>query len=405
MSFTSASRWSDVALGATARTVSYCGDFVAATALALTLQAGGDHGPGVAALLIAAALPLAVFGAPAGRLADRIDSRVLVVTTALVQAAVCVALAGVHTPVAMVALVAVLATGSALTQPAMSALTPEMVTPADLPRATSIMQTATTIGMLSGPALGGLLVGLFGGARVPMLVDAASFVVLAMAVLAIRARRGGRVATADLAGVSQAPQWTLRRDGLIRTLLISLAAVIASVTAMNVAEVFFVRNTLSSSPTMYGLIAAMWEVGVLFGVWPFARLKGSDNKLALGQLVILATLAVVLLGSATVPDAIWLLPLYFIGGTLNGGVNVIVNLILARRVPRDVRGRVGGTLNAVAAGANLAGYIAGGLLLPHLTPRTLIAGCAALSLVVALGFLIPAMRTGTRVAAVPVGVD
>jgi MFS family permease len=404
MSFASAgapvrSRWSDVTIGAVGRAVSYCGDTLAATALALTLQSGGDHGTGVAALLIASALPLAVFGSPAGWLADRVDSRRLVFTTGLLQAGVCSVLAFMHAPVTLVALVALLALGSAVTQPALSALTPEMVTRDDLPKAMSINQTAGTIGMLAGPALGGLLVGAF-GARIPLLIDAASFVLLALAVLAIRARRGGRrpavaaaAAAATTSTVAEATTWTIRGDRLIRTLLISLAAVVASVTAMTVAEVFFVRQTLGSSPAVYGVVASMWELGILAGVWPFARLRGDDNRLVRVQLVVLVLVAVVVLGSATVPAAGWLIPIYLVGGALNAGLNVLVGTIVARRVPTAVRGRVNGTLNAIAAGATLAGLLIGGLVLPHMTPRSLIGLSGAVSLVVALAFLIPAMLT------------
>ena len=404
------SRWSDVAIGATARGVSYCGDTLAATALALTLQGGGDRGTGVAALLIASALPLAVFGSPAGWLADRVDSRRLVMTTALLQAGVCTLLAFMHAPVTLVALVAVLALGSAITQPALSALTPEMVTRDDLTKAMSINQTVGTVGMLAGPALGGLLVGAF-GARVPLLIDAASFAVLAVAVLAIRARRGGRRRASGgetTATMSEATTWTLRGDRLIRTLLIALAAVIASVTAMTVAEVFFVRQTLGSTPAMYGVVASMWELGILAGVWPFIRVRGDDHRLVRVQLVVLVLVSLVVLSSATVPAAAWLIPIYLVGGALNAGLNVLVGTIVARRVPTTVRGRVNGTTNAIAAGASLAGLLLGGLLLPHMTPRSLIGLSGAMSLVVALAFLIPSMLTpsvtrGTRPAAAPAG--
>jgi MFS family permease len=408
MSFTSAeprSRWSDVALSAASRAISCCGDYIAATALALTLQAGGDRGIGVAALLIAAALPLALFGAPAGWLADRIDSRVLVVTTALAQAAVCLVLAFVHAPATMIALVAILALGSALTQPALGALTPEMVTRDDLPKATSVMQTATTIGMLSGPVLGGVLVSVFGGPRVPLLLDAVSFLVLAAAGMMIHARRGRRAVVTVVPEVVDAPQWTIRRDRLMRTLLIALGAVVASVTAMTIAEVFFVRSTLHASPATYGLIAAMWECGILIGVLPFSRLKGDDAQLVRAVLVILTLVSIVVLGSSAVPAAWWLAPIYLVGGALNAGLNVIVGVLVARRVPRAIRGRVGGTFSAVAAGANLAGYVAGGALLPLMSPRSLIACSAVVSLVVALAFLIPSGRTTTSRAAAPALVD
>src|SRR5579859_6361353 len=163
MSFTSPpDRWTDVYLTSLARGVSTCGDFVAATALVLTLQARGGGGAAVAALLIAAAAPPTLLAPLAGRLADRVDSRRLLVSVSLCEAAACtvLALVSTHAPVAViVALAAVLGCGLALSGPAVSALVPEMVGREQVARATALGQTATSIGMLIAPALGGLLVG------------------------------------------------------------------------------------------------------------------------------------------------------------------------------------------------------------------------------------------------------
>src|ERR1700741_5440889 len=86
-------RWPDLYIAALARAVSGCGDMLAATALALILVARGESGLAVAGILLAAAVPLGAVGPIAGRLADRVDSRTLIVSVGLVQVAVCVALA------------------------------------------------------------------------------------------------------------------------------------------------------------------------------------------------------------------------------------------------------------------------------------------------------------------------
>ena len=114
--------------------MSSCGDFLAATALVLELQQRGAGGFAVAAVLIAAAAPPVLLVRWTGRLADRADSRLLLVATGLAQAAACVALAFASGPVEIIALVAVLAAGLAVTQPCLSALLPSMVPADDLPR-------------------------------------------------------------------------------------------------------------------------------------------------------------------------------------------------------------------------------------------------------------------------------
>src|SRR5690349_21270050 len=139
MSFTSAeSRWTDVYLVAAGRAISVCGDFLAATTLALVLQQAGRGGLAVSGLMLAAALPLALLTPFTGRLADRADSRTLLVSVGLGQALVCGALAYVGNPVLIIALVAVLACGLAVTQPTMQALLPQMVRRDDLAKASGI---------------------------------------------------------------------------------------------------------------------------------------------------------------------------------------------------------------------------------------------------------------------------
>ncbi len=176
-------------LASGARAVSSCGDFLAATALVLELQQRGAGGFAVAAVLIAAAAPPVLLVRWTGRLADRVDSRLLLVATGLAQAAVCVALAFASGPAEIIALVAVLAAGLAVTQPCLSALLPSMVPADDLPKAMALSQTAGYLGMMLAPALGGLLMGRF-GLRVPLLADAGSYLAIAAAGRLIRTRRG-----------------------------------------------------------------------------------------------------------------------------------------------------------------------------------------------------------------------
>src|SRR5882672_494650 len=109
MSFVS--RWPDVYLAAGARAVSTCGDFLAATALVLAMQERGAGSGAVAAVLIAAGVPPVVLARWTGRLADRVDSRLLLVSTGLAQAVICLALAYATGSVAVVALIAALGCG------------------------------------------------------------------------------------------------------------------------------------------------------------------------------------------------------------------------------------------------------------------------------------------------------
>ncbi|MEE6261193.1 MFS transporter [Plantactinospora sonchi] len=413
-------RWGDVHLAAAARAVSTCGDFLAATALALALQTAGAGGLAVSGVLLAATLPLVLLSPLTGRLADRVDSRTLLVWAGFAQAGCCVALAYAERVDVILVLVALLACGLAVTQPTLAALLPEMVRREDLARASAVNQTAGSLGLLLAPALAGLLVGEF-GVRPPLLLDAASYLALVVAGLLLRTRRGGRHSTATAgaggspprapggpaqtgarrpagAGRSTGTGWRLRQDPLLWTMVAAIAATVAGVGAVNVIDVFYVRETLGAGTTTYGLVTMSWTAGMLAGTWLLAgasRRVPDDGARVWGVLAMLGLACLAVLAGATVPTAGWLIPLWLLGGVANGGLNVFSNLVMVERVPPAVRGRAYATQNAAIQGAGMLGYLAGGLLLARFAPRPLVAATGLTGLAVIL-MVVPVVLRAVR---------
>ncbi len=395
MSFTSDGSWLDVYLATGARAVSSCGDFLAATALVLAVQQRGAGGFAVAAILIAAALPPVLLVRWTGRLADRVDSRLLLVVTGLAQAGVCVALAFASGVVEIIALVSALAAGLAITGPSLSALLPSMVRADDLPKATALGQTANSIGILLAPALGGVLMGRF-GLRLPLLVDAASYLAIAGAGRLIRTRRGGQPRAPAKAAAIAAKDWRLRRDPLLGPVIVLVGAVVAAASLVNVAEVFFIRETLHSSTSVYGLLASVWIGATMAGGWLLARRRLSDSGLAVALLGALALTCLGVALTAAVPDVGWLAPVNVAGGLGNGAVNVAAGVLLGRRVPSAVRGHAFAVFGAVANAASTSGYLFGGLLLALVSVRVSIASAGLFSLGVTAAFALPVLRAAAR---------
>ncbi|WP_238447711.1 MFS transporter [Micromonospora sp. 4G55] len=334
------------------------------------------------------------------------DSRRLLVGVGLVQAGLCALLAFAEHPILVIGLVALLACGLAVTQPCLAALLPAMVRPDDLPRASAVSQTAVSLGALAGPVLAGLLVGQF-GTRVPLLLDAVSYLALVAAGLLLRTRRGGRrTATATAATTTgPAPAWRLRRDPLLLAVVVTTAAVIAAIGGINVIEVFFIRDTLDSSATIYGLVGAAWMAGMLPGSWLAARLARrltDDGALVYGVLATLGGCSLMVVLASAVPAAGLLVPLWLVGGAANGGENVFANVLTARRVPEALRARAYATYGAAVQGGSMAGYLAGGALLAVLPPRPLIAVAGVAGLLVVLAF-VPVVVRAVRRAGSAVG--
>jgi MFS family permease len=399
MSFTSSEagftpRWRDVYIGAVARAIDNGGDMLAAIALALVLQGAGHGGAAVAGLLLAAAVPPMVLAPVAGRIADRYDSRHLLVGVGLVQVAICALLAFATSVSAIIGLVALLATGMSITSPTFGALTPSMVGRDNLAKAGGISQSAGLVGSLLGPVLGGLLVGAFGGARWPLLIDAATYLAVPIAALLIKTRRRG--------GVSNMPAeheptpnstWTIWTDPLLRPLMILFTAVLVSVVAINVVDVFYVRQTLHGSAGLYGALSALWMIGMLIGTVLISRRKLSDAASARGMLFALAGTCGVVLVIGLMPNAWWLLPLEIIGGITNGVENVLNGVLLGRRAPAERRGRAYATVNGLANAAQTVGLAIGGVALTLWNdPRAIVIGTGVAGLVAMMPFALPLLR-------------
>lgn len=369
MSFIEEDDWRDVWVASAARAFSLGGDFLAATALVLALQQRGDGGFGVAALLLASTVPMVLLAPIGGRVADRVDSRRLLTVVGVTQVVCCVAMAFTTHPVALVALAAALSSGLAFSQPTFVALIPAMVGRASLPRAMAIGQTANSVGMILGPALAGFLVGGF-GLRIPLLLNAVTYVGVVAAGLVLRTRRGEKTPKGQ-----EQRSWQLRDDALLARLIPAAAVVIGAISVVNVVLVFFVRDTLDASALAYGLVDTMITVGLVIGAWLVTRVARGDDSLARGLIVSLAGMGLVFLAASAVPNVWWLVPLYIVAGVFNGGLNSVAGLLMARRVPAESRGRAAGVLNATANGAVAVGYVLAGGLLQVLTPRQ----CVALS--------------------------
>jgi MFS family permease len=182
-------------------------------------------------------------------------------------------------------------------------------------------------------------------------------------------------------------------------LLLLFGVVAAALNATNVGYVFFVRNDLHASATMYGLVEAAFAAGMPAGAWAVARLVGADRRLALGLAAVLAGLSAVVLASAGVTGVRLLIGLWLVGGVLNGALNVWFGVLLARRIPAAVRGRAFALVGAVGNGTATAGYLIGGAAIGLLPVRTTI-GLAGLAGLVGIAILITPLRRAARSALV-----
>jgi MFS family permease len=371
--------------------LSALGDFVALVALALAAKnmAGGEMGSGVAvaALFICLWAPLVVFAGHVGLLVDRVETRTLLVVVSLAQAGIGVALAIVDSLAGLLVLAVVLGTGIAVAQAAEFALVPTVAGARSLQTTNSTVETARTIGFTIGPLCGSLLVAA-GGTSTAMLVDAASFVVVALVGLSLGVRR-----TADHAEDEK----RRARDGirfLFADRLVALMVVVVFVSLLFMsasipADLVYTEDVLGVENVGIGVVLSAWTLGMLVGSNVLAR------RVALGGLVMAALVGVVIQGIGKLVAPFWLVfafmvAMYFVGGIGHGLKNVTSRTLIHARIPAERHGRAFAAWNGVRNSAELGALAVGGLVVGSIGPRStlwLAGGLSALAGVAGLAVL------------------
>jgi MFS family permease len=393
-----------------ARALSYLGDAVAL--VLLLLKVGELQRPILITVLLAAfSLPLFAMAPIAGRIADEFDSRHVLVVAGSVQAAASLGLALSGSFAAMVGCVLLLQTAQSMSGPAWTALVPRIVGPALVGRAVGLQQSLAGVSGLAGAAIGGVLYDLVGYTET-MLIDTATFVVLVIAGALVRTRRGrrhdartqpadGHHADGTRAVTATGGLSIVRGDDLLRVVVPALCLFVLSIEAINVVEVFLVRDDLSGTATDYGLISAAFMLGQIAG--PLVAGRARDDRARVVGTTAAASLIGVAIAAIGLSPTLWIVyPLYAIAGVGGGAINgYLSTLVLTRSAERE-RGRVMAVLVGGTHGCSVLSMVLGGLVGQLLGARTTFVICGALSGLVALIVLRARGAAGPRVSPRPI---
>ena len=382
-----ASRQRDVRLIVGAVGISALGDFLLWVPLTLHLQEMTDSGLVISGLFLALWTPVVVLAPVAGLVVDRLEARGVLLVASLAQLVVAAGLAlAIDSVAAILVLATLLGIGFAFAQPAEFSLVPVVAGGDHLTKLNGLVETARYAGMTAGPPIGGLLAG-FGGAQAAMLVNAATFGVVALAALLLTARRHPAV-------VAEGAEPDRARDGIAylfrdRTLTLAMSVVFVTLlfmTASVTAEIFFLKEDLAVSDAVYGLVFGAWTIGMVVGALVVAR-RVPRRALALGVLV-----AVLIQGAGLGLPTAWLVvpfgaAMWFIGGIGHGTKNTLARTLIQERVPDRLHGRAFAAYNGMRNGAELVALGCGGLLVSAIGGRATLALAGGISVGVALAGL------------------
>lgn len=413
----------DARIALVARALSTAGTSVTSIAAILLLYNGGVGALGVAAFLAALVIPAIATMGIAGRVADTMDSRVVLVAASLLQAAAVTALGFEHGTAMIFVSGVVISFAQAFAQPTWSALIPRIVGDERIGKAVSWQQGLAAVASPIGAGLGGLLVTLDDVAW-GFWADAATYLVLAAAAMLIRTRRHGAIAPvadgalAPVAGESRdvaAPAdpvdtgWIaglriVARDRILFPLFSAIIVFVVLVEGVNPVEVFLVRDALGATNWQYGLSEFFAGAGGIIGAAVAGRLATDTQR---GRAAVIgfggAGLLLVVMGVA---------PNFWVYGVVLtlmvaafGTGNATTGALLMSRTSDAQRGRVSAALNGLARTGSLIALGLGGVAnaLLGARPTFVVAGIAgAVAMAVAGVAILRAQRAeASALAATP----
>ncbi|WP_372736430.1 MFS transporter, partial [Nocardioides sp.] len=260
----------------------------------------------VGAIGLVELVPLIVFGLYGGALADHVDRRRLLISTGVAQAALTGVLAvnafRAEPDVWLIFVIAFfLAGASALQRPSREALMPRTVAHDELPAANALTSLGMQLGVLVGPAIGGLLVA-YVGIGWCFVVDIGGLSVATMLFFAMGSYAHREETTPpSLAGIRQAVTYALSRRDLLGTYLVDVAAMLLAIPVVLfpalVEEVF-------RRPELLGLLYSAETVGALAAT----ALSGWTSRIHHhGRAIVIAAAAYgAMIAMAGIMPSIWL---------------------------------------------------------------------------------------------------
>jgi MFS family permease len=376
-----------------ARVVSFLGDSMGLVALILYVADKRGSGSAVALLLLAGDFTPTLLSPLVGVVADRLERRRILIVCELGQALAIGTIVVAEPPlVPLLVLVAIQSLMANLFQAAARSAVPDLVADEELPRANALIGGGTYGLEALGPLLAAALLPFMSPIGL-LAIDAATFLVspLLLAFLplmpsTIRSHEHEPVLAAARTGIRHI--WHQR---ILRPVVLAFVVVVAFNGVDDVALVFLGRDIFAAGDSGVSLLYAASGIGLLLG---FTLVVSR----ATGFSPVTITIAGFVIGSAgnlftgLAPVIAAAIAMQLVRGVGISLMEVGPTTLVQRTVPRHLLGRVFANLyGAVGIAAGLS-YVAGGLLLDRLSPRTVLAFAGAGGIAVSMILMLRMLR-------------
>lgn len=364
--------------------VSQLGTQFHAVALMLWIKEATGSGSLMGLLMMTAMLPGVILGPLGGTLADRYSRKRIIVWTDFLRGLAVLSLAGLMflRPAATDLLIVWLfgitiltAIMGAFFRPAITASIPDLVPRPRVAAANSLTQSSIQISMFVGQGIGGTLFRLL-GAPILFLIDGISFLLSGVSELFISIPQPKRKdAPGD--GKLFAQYWHETLEGFhyvwqrrgMRTLFLFAALLNFAAAPIAVMLPFYVVDHLRVTTDWFGFIMAALGLGTLIGYGLMGAFKMSGRTRGILLLALLFTFGILFGVIGLAHDPVVALILFLTLGIGSGMFNISIMTILQLTTPSEIRGRVFGLLQTLAAGLMPIGMGLGGLVIDLIDQR------------------------------------
>ena len=326
-----------------AGTVFYFGAMVSYVAIPFQVYRLTGSNFAVGAIGLVEVVPLIFFGLYGGALADHVDRRKLLIGCGVAQA-VLTAILGVNAfrdapsvPLIFV-ISAFLAAASSMQRPSREALMPRTVRHDQITAANALTGFGMQLGVLVGPAVGGLLIA-FVGIGWCFAVDVVALSIATLLFVAMRPYpHREETMPPSLAGIKQGIDYALRRRDLLGTYLVDIAAMFL---AMPIVLFPALVEDVFRRPELLGLLYSAETVGALVAT----ALSGWSSRVHHhGRAIVIAAAAYGgFIGLAGLMPNLWLVAGCFVfAGAADMISGVFRSTVWNQTIPEGMRGRLAG---------------------------------------------------------------
>lgn len=376
-----------------ARSISFVGTGITMVVLPVFVYRLTRSPAAVAAVTALDVAPYLVFGLPAGALADRLNRKTMMVicdgAAALLLAAVPAA-AALHLLVLPLLFVVAAGIGTIFVwfDAASFGSLPVLVERAQLPAASSLIWSSSSVAMLIGPTLGAALIAIMAPPYV-LGFDAASYLISGLLIMCVRRPfRRAQPKPGQRPGIRADIAEGLRflwNQPVIRTLTFAVCCACVSWGGTFGLLVVYANRALHLTrvDVRLGLLYAAGEAGGLISVVAVPRLI---KRLPIGRMMaaFLATNAIALALLAAAPSYGWALVLFFCYEMVYLMVTTTGITVRQMLTPDHLQSRVNTAGRLIAMGGQPVGAVLGGVL-AEVLPIRLAFGLLALSVAIGAG--------------------